>query len=106
MSRNFLNLKSMKYVKAFLVMLALTTFISCNRTNSSSNDKEQTLYQSVLKSGKIRVGYVSYAQSYIVNSDGTHAGIFYEVLEEISKKLGVYLTNLQALWIKIRNVRY
>ena len=75
---------------SFLVMVSLLTFTSCNRTNSNSNDKEtQTLYQSVLKSGKIRVGYVSYAQSYIVNSDGTHAGIFYEVLEEIAKNLGL-----------------
>jgi polar amino acid transport system substrate-binding protein len=66
------------------------TFTSCKQTNSNSNGKEtQTLYQSVLKSGKIRVGYISYAQSYIVNSDGTHAGIFYEVMEEVAKNLGL-----------------
>ena len=86
----FKQKSNMTRLFSFLVMVSLLTFTSCNRTNSNSNDREtQTLYQSVLKSGKIRVGYVSYAQSYIVNSDGTHAGIFYEVLEEIAKNLGL-----------------
>jgi polar amino acid transport system substrate-binding protein len=74
---------------SLLGMLALLTFTSCNRTNSNSNEDTQTVYQSVLKNGKIRVGYISYAQSYIVNSDGTHAGIFYEVMEEVAKNLGL-----------------
>jgi len=80
----------MTKILSLLTLLTLLTFSSCKWTDNNSNDQgNQTLYQSVLKDGKIRVGYVSYPPSYIVNSDGTHAGIFHEVMEELGKNLGL-----------------
>lgn len=76
---------------SLLTILTLLTFTSCKWSGSRADDKtaSQTVYQKIIKHGKIRVGYVSYPPSYIVNSDGTHSGIFHDVFEEVAKNLGI-----------------
>lgn len=80
----------MKKIYAILLLGILAVFISsCNSPNSTSNNAEKSLYESILDEGKIKVGYVSYPPSYIVNSDGSHSGIFYEVFEKMAESLGL-----------------
>jgi len=81
----------MRQLLSLLTIFILLTFTSCNWTGNKTdeNSTTQTVYQKILKDGKIRVGYVSYPPSYIVNSDGTHSGIFHDVFEEVAKNLGI-----------------
>lgn len=73
-----------------LTFFSLLTFTSCKWTNNNDNKNETgTHYQEILKNGKIRVGYIAYPPSYIINSDGTHSGIFHDVAEELAKNLGL-----------------
>jgi len=81
-------MKTFKLLSVFVLTALL--IISCNTGgNNSTGKKELTTYQKILKAGKIRVGYVNYPPSFIVNPDGSFSGIFYETMEEIGKNLGV-----------------
>ena len=73
---------------SLFAILLLLTCPACKDTDNNIATKE-TLYQKIVKDGKVRVGYISYPPSYIVNSDGTHAGIFHDVFEEVAKNLGI-----------------
>lgn len=81
----------MTRIISLLTILTLFTFSSCNWTRNKADDKTktETLYQTIVKNGKIRVGYIAYPPSYIINSDGTHSGIFHDVAEELGKNLGL-----------------
>lgn len=87
------TLNKMRIIFSTLTILTLLTFTSCKWTNNPTDSKEvtQTLYQKILKDGRIRVGYISYPPSYIVNSDGTHSGIFHDIFEEVAKNLGLII---------------
>ena len=76
---------------SFLALITILTLTNCNCNGTKTDDKvaTQTLYQKILKDGKIRVGYISYPPSYIINSDGTQSGIFHDVFEEVAKNLGI-----------------
>lgn len=94
MLNNLNNLKG-KYIMKTLRMLTILVigtvlFFSCNPGNNSNKiEKEASTYEKVLKAGKIRVGYISYPPSFIVNPDGSYGGIFYETIEKIGENLGL-----------------
>jgi polar amino acid transport system substrate-binding protein len=81
-------MKRIFFIVTTLIFIAVT---GCNRTGEQvqSGKSAETLYQKILRTGQIRVGYVSYASSYIINPDGTHTGIFHDVMEEIAKNMGI-----------------
>lgn len=78
-------------MRLLIVLILTATVSSCNfGTNKNNGSAEkQSLYENVIKSGQIRVGYISYPPSYIVNPDGSQSGIFHEVMEEVGKNLGL-----------------
>lgn len=81
-------MKSLKIVSLLIIVLGL--LVSCNnRKNINKPEQTKTLYENILESGKIRVGYISYPPSFIVNPDGSYAGIFYETIEKIGENLGL-----------------
>lgn len=75
-------------ITLFLVVCVMV-FLGCNQSKEEAKSTTKTLYERILESGKIRVGYISYPPSYIVNTDGSHSGIFYEVFEKIAENLGL-----------------
>ena len=81
-------MKRLKFLSILILGLALLS--SCNPENKTNNiEKEISTYEKVLKAGKIRVGYISYPPSFIVNPDGSYGGIFYETIEKIGENLGL-----------------
>lgn len=81
-----------------LTVLCLLFVLGCNsRNNTSTEQTTKTLYQKILERGSIKVGYVSYPPSFIVNSDKTFSGIFYEVLEKIGENLGLKIEYVQEV---------
>jgi ABC-type amino acid transport substrate-binding protein len=81
----------MKQLKILTLLFIVLIFITaCNTgNNNTETKKELTKYEKILKAGKIRVGYVNYPPSFIVNPDGSFSGIFFETMEEIGKNLGI-----------------
>ena len=81
----------MKILKMLsIIILSIFFFVSCNSGNKTNNiEKQSSTYEKIIKAGKIRVGYISYQPSFIVNPDGSYAGIFYETIEKIGENLGL-----------------
>ena len=85
----------MKRVQSFviiaaLVALGLGTFVQmgCNQTQSPVQEQQESLYEKVLRTGKIRCSYAAYPPYCIKDPNtGNMSGIFVEVLEKIGKKL-------------------
>jgi len=87
-----------KNILMLLTVLCLLFVLGCkSRNNTSTEQRTKTLYQKILERGSIRVGYVSYPPSFIVNSDKTFSGIFYEVLEKIGENLGLKIEYVQEV---------
>ena len=80
-------MKRLKFIS--ILVLGLALLLSCNPNNKTNNEKEASTYEKVLKAGKIRVGYISYPPSFIVNPNGSYGGIFYETIEKIGENLGL-----------------
>jgi len=71
-----------------MILIISLSFTACNETNEQNNSS-QTLYEKMIKEKKLNVGYVSYPPNFIKNPDGSYAGVFYETMQEIGKKLGI-----------------
>ena len=80
-----------------IIILCLICVFGCNNKSSNNEQHAQTLYQQILERGTIRVGYVSYPPSFVVNSDKTFSGIFYDVLEKIGDNLGLKIEFVQEV---------
>lgn len=81
-----------------LTVLCLLFALGCNSKNNTSTEQQtKTLYQKIVERGSIKVGYVSYPPSFIVNSDKTFSGIFYEVSEKIGENLGLKIEYVQEV---------
>ncbi len=85
-------------VSAILVIIALVIFVnltmvSCNRNTSQSTVQEKaTVYDRVIKAGKIRAAYITYPPVVIKDTaTGKLSGIFVEVLEKACENLGLEL---------------
>lgn len=87
-----------KKTNVLALFLLAILFISCNKANNSNNiGQTKSLYESILESGKIRVGYISYPPSFVVNPDGSLSGIFYEVIEKIGENLGLEIEYVEEV---------
>jgi len=81
-------MRTTKTILIFFILLFFT--IGCDLSKKVENQNDtKTLYENIVDRGKIRVGYISYPPSYIVNTDGTHSGIFHETFEKIAENLGL-----------------
>lgn len=71
------------------IILALSIFmVSCNNQQSGKIEKEKSVYEKVLETKTIRVGYVSYPPGLIKDPNtGEFSGIFYEVMQKVGKNL-------------------
>lgn len=81
----------MKFLKVLsIAVVSSLLLLSCNnRNNTLDTEKTKSTYDRVLEAKKIRVGYISYPPSFIVNPDGSYTGIFYETIEKIGENLGL-----------------
>jgi ABC-type amino acid transport substrate-binding protein len=80
-----------------LIGILLICLLGCKTDNNSQSINNKTDYERILENGKLRVGYISYPPSYIVNSDGSHSGIFYEVMEKVGENLGLEVEYAQEV---------
>ena len=82
-----------------ILFVLIISIQSCKESpkNGSTTTATKSLYEQILDRGSIRVGYISYPPSYVVNSDGSHAGIFHEVLEKAADNLGLKLEYVQEV---------
>ena len=82
----------------FAIIICSGLFISLLGANNNPQSKTQTTYEKVVESGTIKVGYIPYAPSFIVDPNtGEYSGTFYEVLEEIGTKLDIEIDYAQEL---------
>lgn len=89
-----------KILKSLSIILILSLVLGSCKENGT-NQKTKTKYDQILEKGEIEVGYISYPPSFIVNPDGSKSGIFYDVMEEIGKNLGlkiVYKDENEVTW--------
>lgn len=79
--------------KIFILLftsIIVLSFTACTEsTKQSSNKQTLTLYKKMIKEKKLSVGYIAYPPNFIKNPDGSYAGVFYDTMQEIGKKLGV-----------------
>lgn len=92
-------MKNNKLVFVLAFMLFLIVFLLFKiQNNNVAVEKSETVYSEVTKSGKIRVGYISYPPSFIKDPNtGEFSGIFNDVLEEVAKKLSLELDYVEEL---------
>lgn len=82
----------------FAIIICSGLFISLLGANNNPQSKTQTTYEKVVESGTIKVGYIPYAPSFIIDPNtGEYSGTFYEVLEEIGAKLDIEIDYAQEL---------
>src|SRR5436305_11562808 len=73
-----------------LVVLATSMLSGCNRQGSGGQNGQETVYDRVIKSGKIRAAYLSYPPACIKDTTtGKLSGIFVETLEKAADNLGL-----------------
>ena len=83
-------MKSEKIAKMVLVLMAASILISCSRIDSSTGPANNSLYNRVLRSGKMRAAYAVYPPFCMRDPNtGAMSGIGVEALELIAKKLGL-----------------
>lgn len=86
-----------------IVLLVLGVFIFTNNRNNNSiqntNVKIISKYDTIIEKGSIEVWYIPYDKSFIVDSNTWEfSGIFYEVMEEIWKRLDLEIVYKYELW--------
>jgi ABC-type amino acid transport substrate-binding protein len=65
---------------------------SCNRSSNSSGDTNNAAYERIVKSGEIKVGYISYPPGFIKDpNSGIFSGIVNDVFLEVAKNLDLKL---------------
>lgn len=83
---------------SFILLLSFFMLVSlgCNRHPSIETTKiNPTLYDRVIQSGTLRVGYTIYPPGVIKGADGKPRGIAVDVLNEVASRL-----NLKTEWVE------
>ena len=70
-------------------MLGAMLLTSCTHRNVSNGNQSSSVYDKVISSGEIKVGYMSYAPGFIVNPNNTQefSGIMNEVFTKVAENL-------------------
>lgn len=62
----------------------------CNtQSTGQTPPKQETVYERIIKTGKIRAGYITYPPAAIKDASGKMTGIFVETLERAAQNLGL-----------------
>lgn len=81
-----------KKIASLLLPIFIVFGILGCKENNNVYKAEPTVYEKVLATNTIRVGYISYPPSFIMDANsGELSGIFYDVIVEVSKNLGLKL---------------
>ncbi|MCP4523683.1 MAG: amino acid ABC transporter substrate-binding protein [Candidatus Gracilibacteria bacterium] len=72
-----------------LLIVLLSRFYSGGDVSTTRNiEVQESLYDKVIRTGKVEVGYIPYGVSFMKNPNtGEYSGIFYEIMEEVGKRL-------------------
>ncbi len=91
-------MKINKLLIAVFLVFGLFSFSGCKESVEKKDVKEPSVYNDVLKSGVIRVGYIPYAPA-VIKDPNTKAlsGIFYDVLVEAAKNLDLKIEFVEEL---------
>lgn len=84
----------MKKIKLTLIVIVvlITSLIGCSKLDELASPTKSTVYDRVLKTSEIKVGYISYPPSFIKDPNtGELSGIFYEVIEAVAKNMDIKL---------------
>jgi len=69
------------------LLLFSVCFVSCNK-NAQNNDSNNKVYDRILKSGEIKVAYISYPPGFIKDPNtGKFSGLMHDVFSEVAKNL-------------------
>ena len=84
-----LNVKSLKVLLLFVVIIFITA--SCNnKINNSSYESKESTIEKIIKKGKIDVGYLTWNPCVVKNlNDDSLSGIYVDMIEEIAGNLKV-----------------
>lgn len=84
--------KSIQYCVVLLLSLC------CIQCGKVTNDRAgNSSYNKLIQNNEIRVGYISYPPYYQIAPDGSHSGIFYDVMTEAAKRLGVEINYVKEV---------
>ena len=98
MKNHMVILKSRLIYICFALILSLSLFSGCDQFNSSQKSsqnsetkvKKESAYDRIIRTGKIRVGYVTVPPGCIVDpATGEKSGITVDILREIAKNTGL-----------------
>jgi polar amino acid transport system substrate-binding protein len=90
-------MKRRDFINTLAALVPATLVTSCHRIaepGSTMTKSEQSVFDRVMNSGKIRCGYLTYAPNFVKDPNtGEFSGIFYDTMEAIGKAL-----NLKIEW--------
>jgi ABC-type amino acid transport substrate-binding protein len=89
-------MKKLPIVVAAIAVAIITSFVTVRTMNPAGSGtakaSEESVYDRVLRTGKLRAAYITYPPAVIKDSaTGKLTGTFVETLEEVAKNLGVEL---------------
>lgn len=77
-----------KQILTFLSIIFISSMLLYSCNDVSQKESPKSVYDKILDTKKIRVGYISYPPSFIKDPNtGKFSGIFHEVLQKIGEKL-------------------
>jgi ABC-type amino acid transport substrate-binding protein len=71
-----------------LMIFVLSLVSACSEISEQNSSKQDVVYERVMRSGEINIGYISYPPSFIKDPNtNKFSGIFYEVIELAAKNM-------------------
>ena len=85
--------------RIFLFLLLSSLFIvSCNTRNQIKEEKKLTVFERIIKDGKIRVGYLSNPPNFTIDPNSKKlSGITYDILNEIGHNLDIKIEYVEEV---------
>lgn len=82
------------FLAALVSMLVSLAVVKFAGTGSSSETVKESVYDRVMRTGKIRCGYGLYEPGFMIDAEtGAYSGLFYELTEKIGE-----LMSLEIIW--------